>query len=86
MHEERRNEATGRNAKAFLNLLDEEMILSLAMMSDAGAENLELVRFLDSETLPTTAIAAECQRFLARITVLFEGQGVVNVGHAEFAL
>ena len=86
MHEERRNEAVGRNAKAFLNLLNEEMIISLAMMSDAGEENLELVRFLDNETLPTTEIAAECKRFLERITVLFEGRGVVNVGHTEFAL
>eukprot|EP00974_Lingulodinium_polyedra_P055552 5342944-Lingulodinium_polyedra.AAC.1 len=56
------------------------------MMSDAGEENLELARFLDSEILPTTDIAAECQRFLERLTVLFEGRGVVNVGRTEFAL
>eukprot|EP00974_Lingulodinium_polyedra_P003947 371107-Lingulodinium_polyedra.AAC.1 len=56
------------------------------MMSDAGGEHLEMVRFLDNDTLPTTDIAAECRRFLERITVLFEGRGVVNVGHAEFAL
>ena len=40
IHEERRNEAAGRHAKAFLNMVDEEMMLSLAMMTDAGEDKL----------------------------------------------
>ena len=86
MHEERRTEAAGRHAKAFLNLLDEEAIISLAMMTDAGEENLELVRFLDDETMATTDISAECQRFLERISVLFEQRGCLSVGHTEYAI
>ena len=37
--------ALGAMQKAFLNMVDEDMALSLAMMTDAGEENLELVRF-----------------------------------------
>ena len=70
---------------AFLNLVDEDiafidnMALSLGMMTDVGEENLELVRFLDREKVPTTDIAHECQRFMERITVLFERQGCFGV-------
>ena len=53
-------------------MVDEEMLRSLAMMTDAGEENLELVRFLDADRVPTCDIASECQRFLERVTVLFE--------------
>ena len=86
MHEERRNEAAGKNAKAFLLMVDEEMMLSLAMMADAGEETLELVRFLDSDRVPTTDIAAACQRFLERVTVLFEIGDCVKCGHTSFML
>ena len=63
MYDERRLESTGRHAKAFLNMVDEEMALSLAMMTGAGEENLELVRFLDREMVPTMDISCECQAF-----------------------
>ncbi len=80
MHEERRSEAVGRHCKAFLQRLDEEAMLSLAMMSDAGEENLSLIRFLDSERVDTMELASECVRFLARIGVLFEQRGCLKTG------
>ena len=86
MHDERRSESTGRHAKAFLNMVDEEMALSLAMMADAGEEKLDLVRFLDREMVPTMDISYECQRFLERVTVLFERQGCLGCGHTAFML
>ena len=86
MHEERRNDAVGRRAKEFLKFVDEEVMLSLAMMSDAGEETLELVRFLDSTRVPTCDIASECQRFLERVTVLFEKGRCVQCGHTEYML
>ncbi len=86
MHEERRNEAMGRHAKEFLKMVDEEMMLSLAMMTDAGEENLELVRFLDAGRVPTCDIASECQRFLERVTVLFEKGRCLQCGHTAFML
>ena len=52
VHEERRWESTGRHAKAFLNMVDEEMAFSLAMMTDAGEENLELVRSYTARRCP----------------------------------
>ena len=84
MHEERRNDAVGRHAKEFLKFVDEEVMLSLAMMSDAGEETLELVRFLDSTRVPTCDIASECQRFLERVTVLFEKGRCVQCGHTAY--
>ena len=51
------------------------------MMTDAGEENLELVRFLNREKVPTVDIAHECQRFLERIKELFERQGCLGCGH-----
>ena len=42
-------EGTRRN---FQKTVDEEVTLSLAMMSDAGEDNLELVRFLGVPALP----------------------------------
>ena len=65
---------------------DEEMTLALAMMADAGEENLELVRFLGREMVPTMENAYECQRFLERVTVLFERQGCLGCGHTAFTL
>ena len=67
-------------------MVDEEMMLSLAMMTDAGEENLELVRFLDAGRVPTCDIASECQRFLERITVLFENGRCLQCGHTAFML
>jgi hypothetical protein len=86
MHDERRSESTGRHAKAFLNMVDEEIALSLAMMTDAGEENLELVRFLDRKKVSTMDISYECQRFLERSTVLFERQGCLGCGLIAFML
>ena len=64
IHEERRSESTGRHAKALLHSVDEDMALSLAMMTDVGEDNSERVRFLDREKVPTVDIAHECQRLL----------------------
>ena len=76
----------GKNAKAFLLMVGEEMMLSLAMMADAGEDTLELVRFLDCGRVPTTDIAAACQRFLERATVLFEIGDCVKCGHTSSML
>ena len=86
IHEQRRAEASGRNAKAFLQLVDEESMLSLAMMTDAGEENLALVRYLDSEHVDKMEIAMECHRFLKRITTLFDQKGCLLTGFTAYML
>jgi len=86
VHEERRYEASGRHAKAFLSLLDEEMMISLGMMADAGDENMSLIRYLDSEYMDNTEISAECARFLDRITALFDKGGCVLTGYTAVML
>ena len=75
LHDERRNAAPGRHSKSFLQLVDEEVALSLGLMADAGEESLALVRFLDSEHCDKSELSAECKRFLERISALFERQG-----------
>ena len=67
-------------------MVDEEVMLSLAMMSDAGEETLELDRFLDSCRAPTCDIASENQRLLERVTVLFEKGRCVQCGHTAYML
>ena len=67
-------------------MVDEDVTLSLAMMTGAGKENLELVRFLDHEKVPTIGMAHECQRVLELITVRVERQGCLGCGHTAFML
>ncbi|CAJ1404120.1 unnamed protein product [Effrenium voratum] len=50
LHDERKQERVGAAAKEFLMLATEENLVLLGMLADAGEENLQLVRFLDSET------------------------------------
>ena len=49
-HEERKNEKVGHAARTFLDLLSEETVLLIRMLADAGEENLQLTRRLDSES------------------------------------
>ncbi len=86
IHEERRMEATGRHARMFLEAVDEEMLVALAMMADAGEESIELTRFLDSEHADKTELSEECSRFLDRITVLFDRRGCLVCGYTAFML
>ena len=48
-HEERKNEKVGHAARTFLDILSEETVLLIGMLADAGEENLQLTRRLDSE-------------------------------------
>ena len=61
-----RRSAAEAAAGLFPAMEDEEVMLSVAMMTDAGEANLELVRFLDADRVPTCEIASECQRFLEK--------------------
>ena len=61
-------------------------MLSLAMMTDAGEENLALVRYLDSEHVDKMEIAMECHRFLKRITTLFDQKGCLLTRFTAYML
>ena len=87
MHEERRNKSVGRNAKAFLNRMDEEMVVSLAMMSDAGDELLQLIRFLDTESHDTARVCVSIKHFLNTCSALFVDRDVLRLpGYTRHAM
>ena len=67
-------------------MVDEDMALSRVMLTDAGEEHMELVRILECEKVLTIDISPDCQRFLERITVLFERQGCLGCGRTAFML
>ena len=61
----RMRKASGKDTVApacrnFLNLLDEERLLTMAMLGDASACILRLTRYLDSERSDITGIADQC--------------------------
>ena len=85
-HDERPNEKTGQAAKTFLNLLSEETVLLLGMLADAGEENLQLTRFLDSEHMATPALAKQVAEFVRKLDVLFGRGAVLETGYTSVAL
>lgn len=87
MHEERRHDAAGRFGKAFLRLLDEEAILTLGMLADAGEETVELIRFMDEERADKVELCFHWRRFLDRVTALFvDGRGCLRSGYTGHML
>jgi hypothetical protein len=84
--EERRMEAAGKNAKAFLNLIDEEAVVTLGMISDAGDESLLLTRFLDEEAFDKKLLTSEAYRFMERISALFLQGGCLVTGYTHYTL
>lgn len=86
LHDERRSEAAGRYAKTFLTLLDEEAMVSLGMMADAGEETIELIRFMDEEQADKCELCIQWRRFLDRVTALFEGKGCLLTGFTAHML
>ena len=63
--------APGRHASHFLNILDDEILVSAAMLADGLDESLLLLRKYDSE-LPDAALQASWnQQFLDSVTLLF---------------
>lgn len=82
LHEERRTETAGRNAKEFLQLMmQEEAVISLGMMADAGDEAGILIRYLDQESFDKKTLAAECFNFLERVAALFEHKVCKQTGY-----
>ena len=82
LHEERRTEAAGKHAKEYLKLMmDEEAVICLGMMSDAGDEAITFIRYLDKEDFDKKGLAAECSSFLARITALFDHKACLVTGY-----
>ena len=85
-HEERKNEKVGRAGRTFLDLLSEETVILMGMLADAGEENLQLTRRLDSETTTSGSLAVEVQQFVIKLNVLFRQGAVVKTGYTAHVL
>ena len=85
-HEERKNEKVGHAARTFLDLLSEEAVLLIGMLADAGEENLQLTRRLDSERTTSGSLAIAVQQFGMKLEVLFLKGAVVKTGYTAHLL
>ena len=73
-------------AKAFLEWITTPRIILLAALADAGQEAIELVRFLDRESVPTEDVPWHVSALLQRITMLFVDGQAVRCGHLRWIL
>ncbi len=80
-----KNEAA-RHCQLFLDWIDEEKIMLLAMMADGADEALSLVRFLDSETHDVAQVPLRCTTFVNRLNFLFVEGRCVSFGYCAYAM
>jgi len=67
----RQAKSEGTAALKFLDWVDEEKYLTLAMLGDASDEGLSLLRFTDSERMDTAEAQEEVQGYEERMNALF---------------
>jgi hypothetical protein len=67
----RRTGDTANRARAFLQKIDEERLLTLAMLADAGDEVAVLVRFFDTKDHDIAKVSSVLKNFMNRIDALF---------------
>ena len=70
--------AHGKRGTHFLASIDEESMLTLAMLADAGDEASAVVRFFDTKDHDISEVPAVLSDFLARIDVLFFQRGCLS--------
>ena len=79
------SDGAGKAGHAFLERITGELWLFAAMMSDAAAETMNLIRFLDDENLSTVDLCERVEHYLAHITWMFFNRGVFTInGHVAF--
>ena len=83
----RRDRTEGGHALTFLNTMCVALWVLAAMMCEGSAEAMELIRFLDTESVSVPDLVQRVINFLDRITWLFFERGVLEVqGHTTFIL
>ena len=70
-------------AKEFLEYVDNERILQLAMLADGGLEALHLTRLCDSEEAAAEDLPWHVETLVQRLTLLVDGE-ILEVGHTKF--
>jgi hypothetical protein len=86
LHKERKHEKVGHAGRTFLDLLSEETVVLMGTLADAGEENLQLTRRLDSERVTSGSLALLVQQFVMRVEVLFVNGAVKKTGYTAHVL
>ncbi len=78
----------GNDANAYLEALDNESYLQMAMMADAEDEGLLLTRQCDQEDVDLAEVSHFASMFLERIVCLFQGDAkcFTITGYTKFAM
>ena len=80
-------EASGIACSAWLEMLNDEFLVLIAMLADAGCEALMFIRFCDAEDVALSEVWSEAHAFLDRITWLYHSDGILEVGsHTKFII
>ncbi len=83
----RSGNAEARNADMFLNILNEEVVLTLAMLADCADECLLLLRHFDTDAVDSSQMTEKLAFFMDRISYLFMKGEVCNAeGHTKLVL
>lgn len=76
----------GASAQEFLDFIDEEKLICLALLADAGDEASALVRFFDGDEYDVAASPVMIRSFLNHIDHLFLRRGALTCGYAAHAV
>lgn len=80
------DDASGRSAARFLELVTGEELLQLALLADAADEALVLVRMVDVEDVDLSEIPTFVGQFIQRIAALFKQEGALKLGYTRHVL
>eukprot|EP00969_Alexandrium_andersonii_P071039 3137440-Alexandrium_andersonii.AAC.1 len=87
VYAQRKGTEPSKTAEDWLTWVNEEKLLLLAMMSDAGDELLQLIRFLDTESHDTARVCVSIQHFLNTCSALFVDREVLGLpGYTRHAM
>ena len=85
----RRGTAQGDGVDRFMTLLNDELLLTAALMCDAGNETMNLIRAMDTDDMSVAELNQDLKEYLARIRWLFDptNPGVRAIpGHTAYIL
>lgn len=71
--EKKNDDQNGIRAQAFLAYINEEILMQVAMLADAGDEGAQLCRTFDVELPASEELAASVDGFIMKISCLFAG-------------
>merc|ERR1712024_158783 len=84
-HERKDNEK--KAAEIFLRSITEQILITLALLADAGCECMELLRKFDTEEAQSGLTTSDLQTFLDKIGFLFVEEHIWKIeGHTKLIL